>query len=359
MNSIPVIIPCFEPDDRLLQLLSDLRKSYIGDIIIVDDGSAETYRHFFDKAKQMYGCIILRHYVNMGKGRALKTAFNYCLIHFPNMLGCVTADSDGQHTPESIKSCIEALEANPNKLILGCRNFDAEGVPDKSRLGNKITRNVCKVLCGVSVTDTQTGLRAIPHSFMEYLLTLSGERFEFETNMLIATKDLIEIVEITIETIYDSKENHSSHFNPVKDSIRIYKLFGKALKRFILSSLSSGAIDFTLFAWFCAMSRDNEGIAYVVWATIVARIISATYNYFINYYIVFKSNVKKSFSAVRYCLLAFFQMFISAGSVAWIVGILPQRISELAVKIPIDILLFFVSFIVQREFVYRKRLVKK
>lgn len=256
MNLVHVSIPSLEPDERLMRLLADLKEEGIKNVIVVDDGSDEQYRHFFEEVEGRYGCTILQHYVNMGKGRALKTAFNYCLERFPNMIGCVTADSDGQHTSVCIKKCISTLKANPDKLILGCRDFDEIGVPSKSRIGNKITRNICKILCGVSLSDTQTGLRAIPRTFMKHILILSGERFEFETNMLIATKDMINICEVKIATVYDSKEHHSSNFNPVKDSI------------------------------------DNN-IAYVMWATGFARVISATYNYLINYKLVFHSKAKK------------------------------------------------------------------
>jgi hypothetical protein len=80
---------------------------------------------------------------------------------------------------------VEALQASPEKLILGCRDFTEEQVPQKSKTGNRITRNFCKYLCRIQVTDTQTGLRAISKKFMEKLMLVPGERFEFELNMLI------------------------------------------------------------------------------------------------------------------------------------------------------------------------------
>ena len=130
----------------------------------------------------------MHHAVNLGKGRALKTAFDFVLGKFQDSVGCITADSDGQHTPECIMACAEALLTHPDSLIMGCRCFDKENVPARSEFGNKCTRMVMKFLAGVSVSDTQTGLRGIPLSFMRELLTLKGERFEFETNMLMETK---------------------------------------------------------------------------------------------------------------------------------------------------------------------------
>jgi glycosyltransferase involved in cell wall biosynthesis len=349
---IPVIIPSLEPDSRLPALLAQLKSAGIGPVVLVDDGSGEKYRAVFDTAEKD-GCVVLRHAVNLGKGRALKDAFNYCLNTWPEAIGCVTADSDGQHTPGCIAKCRDALIETPDKMILGVRDFDAPDVPQKSRMGNKITRVVCSFLCGVSVTDTQTGLRAIPANFMRVLLHTPGERFEFETQMLIESKDACAIREVPIETVYDSRENHTTHFDPLRDSIRIYRIFGGAFVKFLFSSLSSSVVDLVLFSLFCRLLRGTfGGVGYAAAATVAARIISATYNYLINYSLVFKSKAAHHRSALRYFILACVQMTCSAALVTGILALVPAA-PELAVKIPVDILLFFASYCIQREFVYR------
>ena len=222
-KQIPLIIPSLEPDERLTALLADLRREGIENIVLVDDGSGPAYRSYFEDAEAQ-GCVVLRHAVNMGKGRALKDAFNYCLLRWPDAPGCVTADSDGQHTPACILACMEALAAQPDHLILGCRNFDAEGVPSKSRMGNKITCLVFRYLVGLKIGDTQTGLRGIPRWFLKQILPLKGERFEFETSMLVAGKEAqIEFIEEKISTIY-LNDNRGTHFDPLKDSVKVYKV---------------------------------------------------------------------------------------------------------------------------------------
>lgn len=350
---IPVIIPSYEPDEKLIALLHDLKASGIRHVVVVDDGSGEAYASFFEQAAAMDHCSVLYHAVNLGKGRALKTAFNYCLREFRGAPGCVTADSDGQHRPKDITACMQALWEHPKSLILGCRNFDGPKVPVRSGFGNKCTRQVFRYLLGLSVSDTQTGLRAIPAFFMERLMQVKGERFEYETNMLIETKDLhIPIEEVPVETVY-IEGNKTSHFNPVRDSLRIYLVFGK----FLFSSLSSSVLDLLLFQMFCEMPRRAEGIfagvSYIVAATVAARVISAVYNFMINYRVVFKSKAGVAASVGRYGLLAICQMACSA----FLVSALYSRIggTEVLVKMPVDILLFFISFAIQREFVYRSK----
>lgn len=348
-KEIPVIIPSYEPDEKLITLLGDLRAAGVKHLFLVDDGSGEAYRPIFTRAEEEFHCIVLHHAVNQGKGRALKTAFDFVLRQLPEAAGCITADSDGQHSPECILACGEALLSHPGALILGCRCFDREDVPARSEFGNKCTRIVMKYLAGISVSDTQTGLRGIPAEFMRELLTVKGERFEFETNMLMETKNRrIPIVEVPIQTIY-IEENRTSHFNPIKDSVRIYMIFGK----FLFSSLSSSVVDLLLFSLFCYLLRGRQwgGMTYITGATVFARVLSAFYNYSLNYKVVFQSRGSLFHTLSRYTLLAVVQMGLSAFLVSSLYPFFGG--AEVLVKIPVDVLLFFASFFIQREFVYR------
>lgn len=344
-----VIIPSYEPDERLPILIQHLQKQ-CPHIVVVNDGSGPKFDGIFRKLEKS-GVTVLSHAVNQGKGRALKTAFNYCILQDPDLVGCVTADSDGQHLPKDIVFCGETLARHPDNLVLGCRDFDDVSVPSKSRYGNKITRTLFRYLCGLKITDTQTGLRGIPVQFMRELLVVPGERFEFETNMLIASKDHYPIQEINIKTIYDSKKNHSTHFDPIKDSIRIYRILGKIFLGFIISSLSSSIIDLSLFAILCALLRERSG--YILIATALARIVSASYNYFVNYHIVFSSKEQHKKSTIKYIVLAVIQGTLSAVLVSNIVALVGSN-WEVLVKIIVDISLFVISFYIQREFIFRQ-----
>lgn len=349
IREIPLIIPSYEPDEKLINLLEALQKDEYENIIIVDDGSGQEYQHIFEQAKQKFGACVLHHPVNQGKGRALKTAFAYVIGNMPDAVGCITADSDGQHTSECIRLCAEALLQNKDSLIMGCRCFDQENVPARSEFGNKCTRMIMKYMAGVSVSDTQTGLRGIPAGFMKELLTVKGERFEFETNMLLETKtQKIPIVEVPIQTIY-IEENKSSHFNPIKDSVRIYMMFGK----FLFSSLSSSVVDLALFSLFCFLLKGEQwgAVSYIVASTVLARILSAAYNYFINYKVVFQSKSSVRSTLFKYFLLAVCQMLCSALLVDFLYPLVGGL--EVFVKVPVDVMLFFLSFVIQREFVYR------
>ncbi len=231
---IPVVIPAYEPDERFVELARSIDKSSIDSVIVVDDGSDEVYSKFFSEVRRILGdrCVFLSHPTNKGKGAALKTAFSYVIENYPDALGVVTADSDGQHDIDSIKKLQNAIISNSGDLILGVRSFNGKDIPWKSKFGNRITRIVFRLATGVDVSDTQTGLRGIPFAFLKDLLKIKYDRFEYEMNMLIDCVTRYHIVEIPIETIYESKDNHQTHFNPFLDSIKIYKvLLGKTIKR--------------------------------------------------------------------------------------------------------------------------------
>lgn len=342
-----LLIPAVDPDEHLLTLLRALESKWNGPVLLVDDGSGQQARNdIFPEAERM-GCTVVRHACNMGKGRALKTGFNECLNRWPDLVGVVTADADGQHLVKDICACREALIQHPDSLVLGCRDFSAENVPWKSEFGNRITRTVMRLLCGVGVSDTQTGLRGISASFMRRLLTVSGERFDFETNMLLETRTAeVVIEEVTIATVY-LEQNRASHFHPLRDSLQIYAL----LLKFCGASLAGFLVDIGAFAAISALIRPLPlGNMAITVATVCARILSACVNYLLNHKVVFQSSKRLSGSALRYALLCVVQMMVSAALVTWAAGMLP--ISPVACKIVIDFLLFFVSFQIQRRWIF-------
>ena len=304
---VPIVIPSYEPDERLIALLHDLDAKEMGPVIIVNDGSSEEYDPIFREVESIItkrGGKYISYRPNRGKGRALKTAFSYISENMPDALGCVTADSDGQHTPECINNIIENLKAKPDNLILGVRQFEKKDIPWKSWFGNTLTIKVFSYVAGMKVNDTQSGLRGIPFRFMKELIDCKGERFEYEMQMLLECAGRYDLTEVPIQTIYESKENHQTHFKPIRDSFRIYKILGKKFLKFIFSSLSSFVVDIILFYLFVLLFKEAYPALYVTIATVSARVISAVYNYLINYKFVFMSKASRSTSLTKYALLA-------------------------------------------------------
>ena len=347
-TKVGIIIPSLSPDERLVTLVEELKKGGFVHILVVNDGSTNDYDTFFERTRAL-GAEVVRHVVNQGKGRALKTAFHYVLQNWQECVGVATIDSDGQHAVKDIIACAECLLDNPQALVMGCRNFKQDNVPFKSRFGNRLTSKVMQLLVGIKVSDTQTGLRAMSMDNVRRFLSVSGERFEYETNMLLACREQgISIAEVSIETIY-YEGNKSTHFRPFQDSILIYGMF----LRFVVASLSSAAIDLGLFAFLAFLLRDAVPTYYIALSTIVARVVSSMYNFFVNRRGVFKSEAGLGATMLRYYLLAVCQMAMSAVGVSWLFELLGG--SETLIKIMVDTVLFLISFQIQREWVFKNK----
>lgn len=214
-----ILIPAYEPDNKLVELVKKLSKEEV-DIIIIDDGSGPSYQEIFNKCKDTSKVISYK--TNQGKGYALKTGLKYIKENYKNEYIIVTMDCDGQHTIKDANKLIEASINNKDTLYLGKR-IRSQKTPLRSRLGNSITRFVYKITTGLDIYDTQTGLRVFTNSLIDYMINIEGNRFEYEMNVLLScAKDKINIKEIEIETIYIDN-NSKSHFNAIKDSYRIYK----------------------------------------------------------------------------------------------------------------------------------------
>ena len=210
-----ILIPAYEPDSKLIDLVKEINNKY--KVIVIDDGSKN--KDIF-KAIKDYSYVI-SYDNNRGKGFALKTGLKYIKENFDNYV-VVCMDADLQHTrKDAIKLC-DYVKDNPDTFVIGRRHWD-KTTPWTNRFGNKITRYFFKKMAGFSIYDTQSGLRAFSNNMIDYLLSIQGDRYEYEMNVLLdLKKNNIKYKEIDIETIYIDK-NQTSHFRSFTDSYRIYK----------------------------------------------------------------------------------------------------------------------------------------
>lgn len=289
-----VVIPAYQPDEKLLHTVAEILEKTDYSIVVVDDGSADACQKWFEQLPE--AVTVLHHEVNRGKGAALKTAYTYIAANYPATEGIVTVDADGQHLTHDIVRVCEDWKANPSALVLGSRRFTGK-VPFKSMAGNTITRFVFRISTGVKVYDTQTGLRAFAVSRVPMMLEMKGDRYEHEINVLLyATRHRVPIREVTIDTVY-IEDNASSHFHPLRDGWRIYKM----ILLFAASSLIAFVVDYILALVLKPLFVACDLPKALLLGTAVARIVSSLCNYFINRKWVFENRSKGAI--LRYYLL--------------------------------------------------------
>lgn len=342
MHQLVVLIPAYKPTDSLVTLVQSLiESSEIYKVVLVDDGGGQVYDQIFKKLCELEKIDLFSHVVNLGKGRSIKSGLNYILAKYPNCTGVVTADADGQHLPKDIISVARATsEDSTYDIILGSRVFGSD-VPLRSRLGNLVTSKIFKFLVGLNVRDTQTGLRGFNPQTLLRLLTINGERYEYETNMLLEAKSQNwKLKEIPISTVY-IENNKSSHFNPITDSMKIYFL----IFRFLSSSLLSSSFDFALFALFTQSSFP------ILNAMLLSRFISGWVNFYLNRNLVFKSHSSIYVALARYWSLVLAMGLLSSTIVTALGQFIPN---VLTAKLLVECVLFIASFSIQKEFVFSR-----
>jgi glycosyltransferase involved in cell wall biosynthesis len=340
-ESLPaIIVPAYKPEERLLTLVDELLKMNFSFLILVDDGSGPKFQPIFDQARlKSEKIIILTHAVNLGKGAALKTAFNYLLVSHPQERGAVTADADGQHLPQDIKNVALELIRNPDALVLGARTF-RQDVPLRSRFGNILTGHIFRLLVGRRIKDTQTGLRGIPARLMKAMLSTNSNRYEFELDMLIsAASQKIVIKEVMISTIYE-ENNKSSHFNPLLDSFRIYFLF----LRFISVSLLTYCTDLTVFtvSYRTAHHMFPSVLLGRLCGLVVAIIGAKRY--------VFKSDMKFSIVATKITIL--WAVLLGLSYALMLLFVDKWNFNVYGSRVFIDMALFTFNFLIQRDLIF-------
>lgn len=344
-EDIVILIPAYNPTVEMIGLTNALLTEGYA-VVVVDDGSDDAHQWIFDGLPSSVN--IVKHKHNKGKGCALKTGYAYIQENLKNAIGVVTADADGQHKLEDIIAVADHIDHDKRELILGSRHFEGH-VPFKSRFGNTLTCWVFAAASGVKLSDTQTGLRAFSTFMLPDMLAIAGDRYEYEINVLLWAADQeVEITEIPIKTIYING-NEASHFDPIRDSYRIYS----RIIKFSASSLISFLIDFiALFVFRAVFSYLSPANALLV-AVICARIISSFCNFMMNKKLVFKSNEHFGIAILKYYLLVIgilaanyvllYFMNIFVGIPLWIA------------KLITELFLFIASYRIQKTFVFKHK----
>ena len=352
-----ILIPSLEPDERLPAYIQKLKEGGFAHIVVIDDGSSEKYQPIFEEVDAVEDTVVLHHEVNKGKGVALKTGYRYIMEHLTDdITGVITADADGQHTVADCLHLAEQLEKGERALYLGSRDFNQENVPPKSRSGNKITSVIFKFLYGQYLPDTQTGLRAFRKEELPFMAEVEGERYEYEMKVLIAcSRARIPMIPITIETIYEN-ENEGTHFHPIRDSWRIYKVIFGSFIKFMSVSLICFLIDqflaLVLRKWilppvgFARGSMLNLQVS--GWG---ARLVSSVINFVMNKNLVFQMKGKAGKPALKYAALCVMIITISNVGV-WALGKIGM--ADWLAKILMDTMLYFLSYRFQERWVFKE-----
>lgn len=341
-----ILIPAYQPEQKLVEQTNALLSEGFS-VVVVDDGSGQEYARVFDRLSAEVK--LLRHHDNKGKGAALKTGYAHIDSVYADYV-IVTADADGQHSLADIKKIANQYQQHKGSLLLGARQFEG-AVPLRSKVGNWLTQKIMMLVTLKNISDTQTGLRAFDQSLTGFMLTIPGERFSYETNVLLESiRQGVAVREIPITTIYEN-DNASSHFNPITDSLAIYK----QIALFASSSIISFVVDYVLFVTLLHFTDSLSLAGGVVLANVFARIASATLNFSLNKTIIFKHKGGLARGVGQYIALAAGILLVNTLLLSMLTGL---GVHPYLAKIVTEVLLFLVSYIVQRNIIFTQKEVR-
>ena len=339
------LIPAYKPNENLISFIQSLETRGL-EVVVVNDGSGEDYLPLFHKIQEQSLATVIHLEKNQGKGAALKAGLSY-LNTVNDDFQVITLDADGQHSIQDALFLLQRSLENEGSLLLGS-GAQSKDSPLRSRIGNYITKKVFSLTTGVKVEDTQTGMRAFSKQLIPKLIKIQGNRYEYEMNMLLDfAKEGIPIREYPIETIYIN-DNEESHFDTVKDSIRIYS----QILKFISSSLLSFCIDFLLYTLSLSLSGS------ILFSNAFARLISLHCNFFMNQNYVFQNasegtkreHLKEYLSYLGLALSLFAMNTLLLSAVVEVLGV-----NAYLAKIITEILLFILSYFGQKHLIFSKQ----
>lgn len=342
------IVPVLDPTKEFVPVVRGLRALGF-EIVVVDDGSVAPPSGY-EPGTAVAGpwaqvtpiATVLHHGVNRGKGHALRTGLDYVARTFVGPYTVVTVDADGQHRPRDADRLCDVAESHPGALVLGSRELAAHA-PLRSRLGNATARALFRLATHQRLRDTQTGLRACTDDLVPALLQVTGERYEYEMNVLLnfAARG-VPLIEIPVAALYLGN-NESSHYSPLRDSWRI----ARELARFAGSSFLGFLVDYAVFS---AVVAASSGGAIVV-ANVLARVISGSVNFTVNHRLVFHSERVWWRAALRYAALS--AGILAANTVVLSLLVHHAGWSPYVAKIATELAFFFVAWGVQRTVVFQ------
>ena len=337
-----IIISSYRPDYQLADLFGKLKEYGFENIIITDDGSGPSYSGLYS-ALEDEGAFVIHHPKNKGKGASIKDALTCAIKIFPDSPGVILADGDGQHTSGDILKISDALLKNKEAIILGTRNMKNKEIPSRYRRRNSFTSLLYQIDTGKNISDSQTGLRGIPHNLIPFAATVPGTRFEYETNLLKeASKKEIPFVEVEIKTVFP--KGNPVYYRPIKDTAR----FLKSPLLFLTSSLGCSVVDIALFTIF-AVLLDHRTANNIFTATILARLISATLNFILTRKFCFSDTVRKKTQIIKFLGFNTLQTFMSSTLVSLLSFI---HIPLTLIKMLVDSVLFVLNYLVSKKWIF-------
>ena len=221
------VIPVYRHGSTLEAVVKSLL-SFGYPIIVVDDGNDEANRAFISDVAEKYPLVTLvTREKNGGKGCAMidgiRKASEMGLTHILQL------DSDGQHDAGKAARFFELAEQNPDKIICGCPEYDANA--PKARVNGRKFANgwIHIVTLSHEIKDAMIGFRVYPvEPFIKMLkkpVYIDG-RMGFDIEVLVRQYwQGVHVLSEPVKVYYPA--DGISNFRAIRDNLRISFSFSR------------------------------------------------------------------------------------------------------------------------------------
>lgn len=350
-----IVIPAYNPPASFAGYISELKKAGFQDIIVVNDGSRTDKLPVFYKVERA-GALVLTHEENKGIGASLRTAMTYYQEHFSGQTdGIITLNSDRLTSVADVQKMAESLhneqEMGSYAIVVGSRDFGSHLVTDYDYRMNVLMKLIYHMLMGVRLGDPMSGIFGIPDLRVQHCLDVPSERYSYETAMLMSFEKIgflqVPVHYVSFEKGYEKARRPGDTFGIILTVVKKFILYS-------ITSLMASIVDIIMFGIFTGVTFRGQMFA-ILYATVCARLISASVNYLLTKHFVFHFKSDKAQqsakSAGEFMALSAVQCLLSALIVSVLKGVLGG--SAVGFKVITDVVLFFLSYKIQHKYIFK------
>ena len=177
---ISIIIPLYNEEKTIKNIINRIPDYFNHEIIIVDDGSKDNSVNEVFNIKNK-NISLISHNENKGYGASILTGIKYAKGDI-----IITIDSDGQHNPEEIPILIQPILANEADIVVGSRYKGTSNyrVPLHTRAGEYVVNRSLWYLFHQKIGNNQSGFRAFNKKSLKLFNDVIFSKFGLCTEIL-------------------------------------------------------------------------------------------------------------------------------------------------------------------------------
>lgn len=225
MDTIAVLIPCYNEAVTIEKVVTDFRKALPEAVIYVYDNNSKDDT----AAIAARAGAVVRHEYQQGKGNVIRRMFREIDARCYLMV-----DGDDTYPADFARQMVEPVLNHQADMVVGDRlsaTYFTENKRPFHNFGNRLVRWSINVLFKSSIRDIMTGYRAFSYAFVKSFPVLS-RGFEIETEMSLHAIDKNMQIENVVIQYRDRPEGSESKLNTYSDGFKVLRTIARLFRTY-------------------------------------------------------------------------------------------------------------------------------